>query len=193
MFGENNNEKIEKKCCIVCGFMIYCIQNKRKGEQKMKLHYLLEKYHGLSYTSNYIMGRPVGGLVYAARLKGVDLATLVTVATLGKASSKNGGTLSVRFQPNLEQWAYITAHAVEIKVICTVEFLEKWAKEHGKNKGQAFEILTCEAWGGELESKPNAKFTEAGDMYINEEAYQAKYYKATFTDEKTLMNLEGRA
>ena len=120
----------------------------------MKLHYLLEKYHGLSYTHNYIMGRPVGGLVYAARLKGVDVATLVAVATLSKASSKNGGTLSVRFQPNLEQWAYITAHAVEIKVICTVEFLEKWAKEHGKNKGQAFEILTCEAWGGEL---PNAE------------------------------------
>ena len=159
----------------------------------MKLRYLLEKYHGLSYTSNYIMGRPVGGLVYAARLKGVDVATLMTVATLSKASSKNGGTLSVRFQPNLEQWAYITAHAVEIKVICTVEFLEKWAKKYGKNKGQAFEILTCEAWGGELESKPNAKFTEAGDMYINGEAYQAKYYKATFTDEKTLMNLEGRA
>lgn len=156
----------------------------------MRLHYLLEKYHGLSYTDNYIMGRPIGGLVYAARLDGVDLATLVAVATLGKASSKNGGTVSVRFQPNLEQWAYITAHAVEVRVICSVDFLEKWAKEHGKNKGQAFEILTCEAWGGELESKPNAKFTEAGDMYINGEAYQAKYYKATFTDERTLMNLK---
>lgn len=159
----------------------------------MKHFHMIRKYYALSYTHHYVVGRPVGGLVYAALLRDVDAAALLAVTTLSKASSKNGGTLSVRFQPNLEQWAYITAHAVEVKVICTVEFLEKWAKEHGKNKGQAFEILTCEAWGGELESKPNAKFTEAGDMYINGEAYQAKYYKATFTDEKTLINLEGRA
>lgn len=184
------NVEDSKNSCIVCGFMVYYIQNKRKGEQTMVKEYLNREYHNMAATDNYILGKPIAGLVYAARVDSMSLATLNAITTTSKASSKNGGRVAVRFVPNREQWALITTESSEIKAVCTVEYLERYAKDNGINKGQAFEILACKAWNGTLAKKVNLKFTEGGDFTIDGEEYQAKYTKATIIDERTLMNVK---
>lgn len=156
----------------------------------MVKEYLNKEYHGIAATNNYMLGKPIAGLVYGARVDNMSLALLNAITTTSRASSKNGGRLAVRFVPNREQWALITTEASEIKAICSVEYLEQYAKNNGINKGQAFEILACKAWGGTLATKANLKFTEGGDFSIDGKEYQAKYTKATVIDERTLMNLK---
>lgn len=156
----------------------------------MVKEYLNSEYYKIAATHNWVLGKPIAGLVYAARVENASLALLNAVTTTSKASSKNGGRVAVRFTPNREQWALITTESSEIKAVCTVEFLEQYAKDNGINKGQAFEILACKAWNGTLATKANLKFTEGGDFTIDGKEYQAKYTKATVIDERTLMNLK---
>ena len=156
----------------------------------MVKEYLNSEYHRIAATHNLVLGKPIAGLVYAARVENASLALLNAVTTTSKASNKNGGRVAVRFVPNRAQWALITTESSEIKTVCTVEFLEHYAKDNGINKGQAFEILACQAWGGTLATRANLKFTEGGDFTIDGREYQAKYTKATVIDERTLMNLK---
>lgn len=152
--------------------------------------YLVNEYNKKAYTHSYVFGYACNGMVYAARV--MDARGLLPFLTyVDKASSKNGGTYSLKYRPNGKQWAIITAHAEEIKAICTVEYLENLKANSRKNRGQLFEGLVAQAFGGELEVKSNLKFTEGGDMNLNGVAYQIKFDKATFTDERTLMNLRG--
>ena len=58
------------------------------------------------------------------------------------------------------------------------------------NIGYVNQTMTDKTFGGELETKSNLKYTEGGDMNLNGVAYQIKYTKATFTDEKTIQNLK---
>ena len=49
-------------------------------------------------------------------------------------------------------------------------------------------IMVTEYFGREWK-KDNVPFTEGGDLTVNEIAYQIKFEKATFTNEKTLARL----
>ena len=152
--------------------------------------YLCDEYNRLSYTHSYIYGYAVHGMVYAARvMDGRNL--LHYIATLDKASSKNGGTIQLKYKPNGNKIALIVAEAVEVKPVCTVEYLESLYHADGnkKNRGYLFETLCADVFGGVLCDIPNAKFTKCGDMTIGETHYQIKYAKATYTDERTLKNL----
>lgn len=152
--------------------------------------YLVNEYVKAEYTPSYLFGNSVKGMVYAARV--MDARGLLPfVSYVDKASSKNGGTYLLKYRPNQSQWALIISKAVEVKAICTVEYLENLKANSRKNRGQLFEELVAQAFGGELETKSNLKFTDGGDMTLNGVAYQIKYTKATFTDERTLMNLRG--
>lgn len=152
--------------------------------------YLINGYNAKTYTHSYVFGNAVGGMVYAARvMDGRGLLPFLTY--VDKASSKNGGTYSLKYRPNGKQWAMITAQAEEVKAICSIDYLETLKANSRKNRGQLFEELVAHAFGGELETRSNLKFTEAGDMNLNGVAYQVKYIKATFVDERTLMNLRG--
>lgn len=152
--------------------------------------YLVNEYIKAEYTPSYLFGNSVKGIVYAARV--MDARGLLPfVSYVDKASGKNGGTYSLKYRPNQSQWALITSEAEEVKAICTVEYLENLKTNSRKNRGQLFEELVAQAFGGELETKSNLKFADGGDMNLNGVAYQIKYTKATFTDERTLMNLRG--
>lgn len=151
--------------------------------------YLLCEYIRLAATHAYIFGYAVGGIVYAARV--MDARALLPVLTyVDKASSKNGGTYSLKYRANMTTWAAVVSQAVEVKMVCTVEYLENLKANSKKNRGQLFEELVAKTFGGELETKSNLKFTEGGDMNLDGVAYQIKYTKATFTDEKTIQNLK---
>lgn len=152
--------------------------------------YMVNEYNRMAFTHSYIFGFSIGGMVYAARVK--DARALLPFLTyVDKASSKNGGTYSLKYRPNAKQWAMITAQAEEVKAVCTADYMENLKANSRKNRGQLFEELVAHAFGGELETKANLKFTDGGDMNLNGVAYQVKYTKATFTDERTLMNLRG--
>lgn len=163
-----------------------------QGEKKMKeaiKTFLLCEYIRLAATHAYIFGYAVGGVVYAARV--MDARTLLPLLTyVDKASSKNGGTYSLKYRANMTTWAAVVSQAVEVKMVCTVEYLENLKANSKKNRGQLFEELVAKTFGGELETKSNLKFTEGGDMNLDGVAYQIKYTKATFTDEKTIQNLK---
>lgn len=151
--------------------------------------YLVEEYNARAYTHAYIFGHAVGGMVYAARV--MDARQLMPyIVTLDKASSKNGGAFSIKYKPNAEKWALITASAAEIRPICSVDYLEKLNAESKQNRGQLFESLAAETFGMKQWEAKNAKFTDCGDMVAKDGThYQVKYDKATFTDERTLKNL----
>lgn len=153
--------------------------------------YLLNAYTRLAYTDNYIFGYVVKGMVYAARVNAAD-SILPYITTLDRASTKNGGTISLKYKPNAAHIAVITAAAEEVRPICSVEYMETLraaATGNNKNRGYLFEVLCADAFGGELNDKPNAKFTNGGDMEVNGVPYQVKFPKATFTDERTIKNL----
>lgn len=152
-------------------------------------NYLINSYNRLVYTHSYIFGYTVKGMVYGARV--MDGANLLPYLTcVSTASSKNGGTYALKYRPNLKQIALINENAVEIKAICTLQYLEEQFRTTKWNRGQIFETLAAKAFNAYQVDKKTAKFTESGDIVADGIHYQVKYDKATFTDEKTLKNLE---
>lgn len=178
--------------CNLSGPMVYLVQKLRKESTTMKneaIHnYLITSYNRLAYTHSYIFGYAVKGMVYGARV--MDGASLLPYLTcLSTASSKNGGTVALKYRPNLKQIALIAENAVEIKAVCTEQYLEEQFRTTKWNRGQIFEELAAKTFGGYQVDKKTTKFTESGDIVVDNIHYQVKYTKATFTDEKTLKNL----
>ena len=151
--------------------------------------YLLSAYINLSFTHSYILGYAHKGVIYAARI--MDARPILPyIVTLDRASSKNGGTYSLKYKPSAAKWDIITTAAVEIKAICTVAYMEQMNAESKQNRGQIFEALVADAFHMTLTTRKNAKFTDCGDMVAADGIhYQVKFNKATFTDERTLKNL----
>lgn len=153
------------------------------------LAYIMSTYMRLAYTPAYIFGYAIKGTIYAARVTNAD-AILPYIATLDRASSKNGGTYSAKYKPNMEKWAIIMSAAVEIRPICTVDYMEQRKVETHRNRGQLFEDMVAAAFNMKQVDSKNAKFTKCGDVIAKDGThYQVKYNKATFSDERTLHNL----
>lgn len=153
-------------------------------------NYLINAYNELAYTHNYIMGYVAEGMVYGARLENAE-SLLPYITSLDRASKKNGGTIQLKYKPNKSQIALIIEKADEIKPICTVDYLEKLNKETRHNRGQIFETLSAQVFGGYQVEQKNAKFTDCGDIIVNNRHYQVKYLKATYCDERTIKNFKG--
>ena len=151
--------------------------------------YLTSEYNRRAYTHSYILGYAIKGMVYAARVMD-GRPILPYIVSLDRASSKNGGTYSIKYKPNMEKIAIIQTAACEIRPICTVDYMETLFAESKQNRGQIFEDMVIKAWEAKPVGGKNAKFTECGDMVTADGThYQVKFNKATFTDERTLKNL----
>lgn len=150
--------------------------------------FLTGEYNRLAYTHSYIFGYALKGMVYAARV--MDAREILPyIASLDRASSKNGGTYSIKYKPNMDKIAVIMSKACEIRPICTVDYMEQMFANSKQNRGQIFEDMVIKAWNGKPVGGKNAKFTDCGDMVVDSIHYQVKFNKATFTDERTLHNL----
>lgn len=151
--------------------------------------YLTTEYNRLAYTHNYIFGYACKGMVYAARV--MDAREILPyIVSLDRASSKNGGTYSIKYKPNMAKVAIILSHAVEVRPICTVDYMETLFANSKLNRGQIFEDMVIKAWEAKPVGGKNAKFTDCGDMMTADGIhYQVKFNKATFTDERTLHNV----
>lgn len=156
-------------------------------------NYLIENYNALAYTHSYIFGYVLEGIVYAAKIENAE-NLLPYITSLDRASSKNGGTIQLKYKPTKSQTALIIEKADEIKAICSVDYLEKTFKASKQNRGQIFETLVAKSFNAIQSEKKNAKFTDCGDIVTKDNIhYQVKYLKATFTDERTLKNLKKKS
>ena len=153
--------------------------------------YLTREYARLAFTPDYVFGYAENGMVYAAMVENAD-EILPYVTTLDRASSKNGGTYSLKYKPTKAITSILRAHASKVLTICSVEYLESLNATSRQNRGQIFESLVAENLKAETPKAKNAKFTDCGDIIVNGRHYQVKYAKATFTDERTLRNLAAR-
>lgn len=142
---------------------------------------LIRKYDRLSYTHHYMFGFADRGTVWCA-LATSDL--LPFVCTLDHASRGQGCAL--RFKPTLGQKELLKT--CEAFPLCSEDFFKACVEESRYNRGEIFEKLVTEHFG-QTWVKDNIPFTEAGDLVVDGIAYQIKYEKATFANEKTLQKM----
>ena len=142
---------------------------------------MINRYNEKSYTHNYIYGFFFQNLVYMVE---TTAESMPYILKLDKASRGQG--YSLRFCPTMAQKALLLSKGA--KVLCSKEFFETSVKESKYNKGEIFEKLVTEYFG-QVWEKDNIPFTEDGDLTVNGIAYQIKFEKATFTNEKTLARM----
>ena len=147
------------------------------------LNDMISRYNALAYTHEYIFGFSYKGVVYMAH---TDVRLLPQLLKLDKAS--RGAGMALRFCPTTDIKVYMLQFA---KPLCSTALFDDMVADSKYNKGEIFEKLVTEAYGQEWE-KDNIPFTEAGDIEVDGIAYQIKYEKATFTNEKSLMKMENR-
>ena len=138
---------------------------------------MIEKYNRASYTHEYILGFTFNGLVYMAQ---TDASVLPSVLCLDRAS--RGAGCAIRFCPTHDQKIFLLGSA---KVLCSVKYFEAVCAESIYNRGEVFEKLVTESFG-QMWIKDNTPFTDNGDITVNGIAYQIKFQRATFANEKTI-------
>jgi hypothetical protein len=142
---------------------------------------LISFYTKNAYTDNYIFGFTMAGMVYAVTILGAD-DTLPFVMTLDKASRGQG--YSLRFKPNKSQKA-VLMESGKVESLCSVEFFNECVENSKYNRGEIFEKMVTENLGIEW-VKDNVPYTDGGDVEVDGIAYQIKFEKATFTNEKSM-------
>ena len=141
---------------------------------------MIRRYVEKAFAHEYILGFFYKGLVYMTL---TDETILPVIMKKDKASRGQG--YSLRFLPNRKQKRMLLENA---RAICSKEFFEGIQKGSQYNKGEIFEKMITEFFNQKWK-KDNTPFTEAGDITINGIAYQIKFERATFTNEKILARL----
>ena len=143
--------------------------------------HLIEGYNKLAFTHNYIYGFCFQNMVYMVKATAEDMPF---VLKLDKAS--RGAGYALRFKPNKAQKTFLLAKGAT--AICSKEFFEATVKESKYNRGEIFEKMVTEFYG-QVWEKDNIPFTDDGDLTVDGVAYQIKFEKATFTNEKSLARM----
>ena len=142
---------------------------------------MLGAYEDSAYTNEYIFGIRYKGNIYMVKTTSQLLAL---VLKLDKAS--RGAGYALRFCPNADQKLALLPNS---EPLCSAMYFEECVNNSIYNKGEIFEKLVIEKFG-QVWEKDNVPFTKAGDIEINGTAYQIKFQKATFCNEKSLANLK---
>lgn len=142
---------------------------------------LQDGYNKVAFTDKYILGWELKHVIYFTIC---DRELVDRVTCLDKAS--RGAGYALRFKPNTDQKFLLMANGAE--ALCSKEYFNALVCESKYNRGEIFEKLITEK-AGQTWEKDTIPFTMAGDIEWNGIAYQIKFEKATFTNEKSLMNL----
>lgn len=142
---------------------------------------LQDGYNNVAFTDKYIMAYQFKGTVYFTI---ADRHLVDRVTCLDRASRGQG--FSLRFKPNNSQKILLMSE--NCTPLCSTKFFDDMVADTVYNRGEIAEKLVTEYFG-QVWEKDNIPFTEAGDIEVNGIAYQIKYEKATFTNEKALANL----
>lgn len=143
---------------------------------------MVKFYNKHSFTHFYMVAFSWKKMVVVAYITGRELEN---ITTLDKAS--RGAGYALRFKPNMAQKAYMLQNCKTF-TLCSVEDMENMVKSTIYNKGEIVEKLITEKFGQTWE-KDNIPFTDDGDLTINNIAYQIKYEKATFINEKQMAKM----
>ena len=139
---------------------------------------MIDFYNRNAFAHDYIFGYNYKGVVYFTFATNDIINSIVK---LEKASENNG--YSLRFKPNNKIKEMLMT--INSNVLCSAEYLEDLVKNSKYNRGEIFEKLITEYFKKDWK-KDNNDFTKCGDIEINEKAYQIKYEKATFINEKQI-------
>ena len=142
---------------------------------------LIDRYNKVAYTHQYIWGFTYKKNVYMAI---TDKSVMPFICKLDKAS--RGAGYALRFCPTNDQKVALMAGA---SILCSEEYFNALVKESKYNMGEIFEKLVTEHFG-QVWEKDNVPFTKDGDITVDGVAYQIKFQKATFCNEKSIANLE---
>ena len=142
---------------------------------------MISRYNELAYTHNYIYGFYFQNNVYMVE---ATAEIMPYVLKLDKAS--RGAGYALRFCPTRNQKTLLLSKGATL--LCSKEFFETSVKNSKYNKGEIFEKMVTEHFG-QVWEKDNVPFTEDGDITVDGIAYQIKFEKATFTNEKTLARM----
>lgn len=142
---------------------------------------MIREYNELSFTHNYIWGFVYNHNVYAVA---TDETVISSVCKLDKAS--RGAGYALRFCPTIDQKTFLMGCGATI--ICSEKFFNECVADSKYNRGEIFEKMITEK-SGQRWIKDTVKFTDDGDLTYKGVAYQIKFEKATFTNEKTLSRL----
>ena len=142
---------------------------------------LQDGYNEVAFTDQYIMVYTMKGTVYFTVC---DRHMVDRVTCLDKASRGQGYAL--RFKPNMGQKMLLMAE--NATALCSTLYFNELVANTKYNRGEIAEKLVTEYMGQEWE-KDNVPFTQDGDITVDGVAYQIKFEKATFTNEKALANL----
>lgn len=142
---------------------------------------LQDGYNKVAFTDKYILGWIIDHVVYMAicNRELVDRVTCLDMAS-------RGAGYALRFKPNRSQKMLLMTAGVEC--LCSEKFFNDMVAESRYNRGEIFEKLVTEKFG-QVWEKDTVPFTKAGDIEVNGIAYQIKFEKATFTNEKALASL----
>lgn len=142
---------------------------------------LINRYNAAAYTHEYIWGFEYKGNIYMAI---TDSSVMPYICKLDKAS--RGAGYALRFCPTADQKLVLMPKA---ELLCSKKFFEETYANNKYNRGEIFEKMVTEYFG-QIWKKDNIPFTEDGDITINGIAYQIKFQKATFCNEKSIASLE---
>ena len=142
---------------------------------------MVARYNAKAFTHQYIWGFEYKKNIYMAR---TDAHVMNLICTLDKAS--RGAGYALRFCPRNDQKLLLMAGAT---LLCSADYFKQTVAESKYNKGDIFEKMVSEYYGQEWH-KDNVPFTQDGDITVNGVAYQIKFQKATFCNEKSLADLE---
>lgn len=142
---------------------------------------LINGYNRKAYTHEYVFGFTFENTVWAVK---ADSSFLPYILKLDKAS--RGAGFALRFCPNRQQKA--TLLSLGAIALCSKDYFTAACASNKYNKGENFEKLYTE-YCGQTWIKDNIPYTEAGDIEVDGVAYQIKFEKATFTNEKSLARM----
>lgn len=146
----------------------------------MTLNEMINAYNSVAYTHNYIFGFILNGMVYEINTTEEILPEILKLDVASRGYGK-----ALRFCPTKEIKINLVSLATPL---CTTEVFTAEVENSKYNKGEIFEKLITEKFG-QVWEKDNIPFTRAGDVEVNGIAYQVKFEKATFCNEKSLANL----
>ena len=141
---------------------------------------MIDRYNSVAFTHEYIWGYEYKGNIYMA-ITSADYMPIV--CTLDKAS--RGAGYSLRFCPNAQQKVTLMTSAT---LLCSKKYFDSEVESSIYNRGEIFEKMVTEYFG-QVWEKDTIPFTEDGDITVNGVAYQIKFQKATFCNEKSIANL----
>lgn len=156
--------------------------NLQKMVKAMVLAKMVKFYNEQAFTHFYMIAFNWKKMVIVAFVNGSDLEKITTLD-----NGSRGVGNSLRFKPNMAQKSWLMENC-ETFTLCSVENVEQLFASCKYNRGEVVEKLITEHFG-QIWEKDSIPFTDDGDLTVDNIAYQIKYEKATFINEKQMANM----